>query len=390
MQKVLENLKKKFEIEIIQNKRSVLKRIIEGDELPSKRMVLCVGCIKSFGNHYNVELTDGWNSCWTEISNESLFFPLLQRKILSQGLKIEVVGCSLNNGKLVLPYNSTKRAAWQRKLGEVGNVYPFPISISSIKESGGVIGRVSCYVSRIYPLLYVEGNILRNKFTVTEPSSCFFECLVKDALADHTNKKVGSAIIKIKSFASEVYENIKLGSLVHFYYLFPGKPKNFKRTLVFSNKSKVLYGKKERKDLVKMRKIVDNRSKIMKEVDAVGIVTSVQKTQNNEISHLNLAGVHGNIKIIIHNPSLFGRILNMIEASTLKYMKIVAFLNVVVEAKKTTGIEVKTSNYTEIFHSNFPSHLIQNILSLKEMNLNSLLSHRQECDHFGCVCGLDN
>ena len=387
--KVLENLRKRYTVEINEGRRSVLQRIVEGDEVASKRMVLCVASIRNYGSHYSFELVDGWNSCWVDVSDESLFFPLLQRKIISQGMKIEVVACSMSEGKMIIPFNSARRAAWDRKLGEVHGIYPFPIAISSVKEAGGVICRITGYISRIYPLLYMEGNTLKSKFTVTEPGMCFFECLVRDGVADYSSKKSSSALIKIKTSASEIFENLKLGALVNFYFLTPSKAKNFKRVFIFNHKSKITYSKKERKDLVKVRKTVDSKCKGMKEVDAVGIVISVQRTQSNEVCSLNIAGVHGNIKIIVHNPSLFGRVINIIEASTLKYMKIVAFLNVIVENKKPNTMEVRTSNYSEIIHSNFPSHLMQHIALLKEYNLNSLLSHRQECDHFGCVCGLE-
>lgn len=387
--KVLENLRKRFEIEVNQYHRSILKKIIDGDEMPGKRMVLCIGTVKNFGNKYEVELTDGWYSCWTCINDENLFFPLLQRKIISQGLKIEVVACALSEGKLVMTYNSTRRAAWNRKLGEVQSIFPFPVSISSIKEAGGIIGRITGYISRVYPLLYLEGNTLKKQPTSSDPGSAFFDCLIRDGLADHTSKKVGTSLVKVKHSATEIFENLKLGGLVNFYYTSPVKSANSKKKLLFDHKSRVTYGKKERKDLVKIRKIVDARCKLMKEVDVVGIVISVQKTQNNEVMSIGLAGVHGNIKVTVHNPSLFGRSLGMTEASTLQYMKIVSFLNVQVTMQKSSIVEVKTSNYSEIIHSNFSSHLMQQIVLLKEYNLNSLLCHRPECDHYGCVCGLE-
>jgi BRCA2, oligonucleotide/oligosaccharide-binding, domain 1/BRCA2, helical/BRCA2 repeat len=387
--KVLDSLKKRFNTEIIENKRSILKKIIEGDEVSTKRMVLCIGCIKYLGSQYLIELTDGWHSCWTEISNENLFFPLLQRKKIYEGLKIEVIGCTMVENKLILAYNSTKRASWHRKLGEVSNPYPFPISISSIKESGGLIGNVTGYISRIYPMLYIEASGLKNKYTVSDPTGCFFECTVKDGLVDYSNNKASSALIRIKHQALDIQQNMKLGGLVRFYYLLPEKPKNFKRVLLFNYKSKIAFAKKERKDLVKPRKLVDNKTKAMKEVDAVGVVISLQRTQSGEVASLNLAGVHSDIKINIHNPSLLGRNLSAVEPSTLKSMKIVLFLNLIVENKKSNIIEVKTSNYTEIVHSDFPGYVLQHISVLKDLNLNTLLSHRQECDHFGCVCGFE-
>lgn len=390
VEKVLENLKHRYEKQCMQNKRSILQKIIEGDDLPSKRMVLCVGSIKTFGSSFCVELLDGWYAIWTDINSESLFFPLYQRKTIAQGMKIEMVGCCIKDGKLIIPYNSARRAAWDRKLGEVNTVFPFPICISSIKENGGMIGRVTGYVSRIYPLLYIENNTIKSKFTVNDTNSSFFECLIKDGLVDFTKKKTSSALIRFKSSANEIYENLKLGALVNLYFLQPGEPKNFKRILIFNHKSKILYGKKERKDVVKIRKLVHNKTKCMKEVDAVGIVTNVQRTQGNEIKSLNLACAHGNIRVAIHNPSFFGRVLNMVEVSNLKYMKILAFLNVVADSKKGPVGELKTTNYTEIVHTNFPSHMMQQILVLKEFNLNSVLSHRPECDHFGCVCALDS
>lgn len=393
--KVLENLKAKYDIEINQGKRSILKKIIDGDELPYKRMVLCVGCIKNHGKIFVVELTDGWHSIYSEISEDSLFFPLIQRKVFFQGLKLEVFGCSLAGGKLVLNYNSARRAAWHRKLGEVGNIFPFPVCISSVKEAGGVVGRITVYVSKIYPLLFIENGTIKSKFSTTEPTHSFFDCIVKDGIADFSKKKASSALISIKHNATELYENLKVGKIVSFYFLLPqthlagGKSKHVNRkNFIFNQKSKVTYGKKERKDMIKVREIVNSKTKVMKEVDIIGIVTKVEKTGNNEVSALNLAGVHGNIRVQIHNPSFFGRGLNSIEASNFNYKRFLALFNVYVESKTSPVIEIKTSNYTEILHNNFPERMRQQIDILNDFNLNTLLSHREECDFYGCVCGL--
>jgi hypothetical protein len=393
VRKVLEGLEKRFEVEVIQGKRSVLRRIVEKDEVPYKRMVLCIAVIKNLGNFFNVELTDGWFSVFTEVLPDSLFFPLVQRKVFFQGLKIEVFGCSLHENKLVLPYNSVRRAAWYRPLGEVGSGIPFPVSISSTKETGGIVCRLTAYISRIYPLLFLENNSIKSKFSSNEGKLCFFDCIVKDGLVDYSSKKVSSAMVTFKHNSVEIYESLKLGSLVNLYFLTPQPNPNHKtsnrRCFVFNQKSKISFVKKERKDMIKIRKLVDNKTKVVKEVDAIGIVTSVQRTSSNEVFALSLAGVNGNLKVLVHNPSFFGRVLNMIECSTLNYTKYLAFLNVFVESKKGPVIEIKTSNYTEIVHNNFPSHMMHQYTQLRDLNMNTLLSHREECDHFGCVCGLE-
>lgn len=395
IKKVLENLKHRYEVEILQGKRSILKKIAEKDELPFKRMVLCVGCIKNQGKNFAVELTDGWHSIYTDVSEDSLFYPLIQRKVFFQGLKIEVFGSSLNEGKLSLNYNSVRRAAWHRRLGDVGNVFPFPVCISSVKEAGGVVGRITVYVAKIYPLLFIENGTIKGKFSTNEPTYSFFDCIVKDGIADFSKKKAASALVTVKHNAAEVYENLKVGKMVSFYFLVPqahptgGKTKHVNRkNFVFNQKSKVIYGKKERKDMIKVREIVHNKTKVLKEVDVIGIVTKVEKTMNNEVSALNLAGVHGNIKVQIHNPSFFGRGLNSVEASNFNYKRFLALFNVYVESKTSPVIEIKTSNYTEILHNNFPDRMKQQIDILNDFNLNTLLSHREECDFYGCVCGL--
>ena len=391
--KVKQDLNKRYDIEVLQSRRSVLKRIQENDEVPYKRMVLCVGVIKNQGTSFNIELTDGWHSMHTEIPPDSLFFPLVQRKVLFQGLKIEVFGCSIQDNKLVLPYNSVRRAAWYRTLGQVGSAIPFPVSISSTKELGGIVGRITVYISRIYPLLFLENNSIKSKFSSNEASYSFFDCIVKDGLVDYSSKKVSSALITFKHNAVDIYENVKLGGLINLYFLMPQANPNHKmnhrRCFVFNHKSKVAFVKKERKDMIKIRKLVDNKTKIHKEVDVIGIVTHVQRTSSNEVFALSLAGVNGNLKVLVHNPSFFGRVLNMVESSTLNYTKYLAFLNVYLENKKNPVIEIKTSNYTEIVHNNFPSHMMHQYMQLRDLNMNTLLSHREECDHFGCVCGLE-
>lgn len=59
VKKIYEALKKRFQVEIGEGRRSILKAIIDGDEHANKRMVLCVGIIKQETPNYKLELTDG-------------------------------------------------------------------------------------------------------------------------------------------------------------------------------------------------------------------------------------------------------------------------------------------------------------------------------------------
>ncbi|CAI8597930.1 unnamed protein product, partial [Vicia faba] len=180
---VLEELKYRYEREVNHGHRSTIKRIFEGDGLPSSMMILCISSIHSdhvlesgtlveaqTGNQsreaVQVELTDGWYSI-----NAILDVPLSKqlaagRLFVGQKLRIWGAGLCGWNGpisplevsstvSLFLHINGTYRAHWAERLGFCKVAGP-PLGFKCIKSDGGLIPQTLAGIIRIYPLLYKE------------------------------------------------------------------------------------------------------------------------------------------------------------------------------------------------------------------------------------------
>ncbi|PNT69978.1 hypothetical protein BRADI_2g03990v3 [Brachypodium distachyon] len=193
---VFEELKYRYDREVNNGHRSAIKKILEGNALPSLMMVLCISAIHSrpgiskckleagradtnediSGNksltaaHRNksaqIELTDGWYAL--EASLDVALSEQLDKRKLSIGQKLRIWGASLcgwtgpvsfheasGTVKLMVHVNGSYRARWDDTLGFCKHVGP-PLAFKCIKASGGRVPRTLVGVSRIYPVLYKE------------------------------------------------------------------------------------------------------------------------------------------------------------------------------------------------------------------------------------------
>ncbi|KAK2389081.1 BREAST CANCER 2 like 2A [Trifolium repens] len=180
---VLEELKYRYEREVNHGHRSTIKKILEGDGLPSSMMTLCISSVHSdhvlesgtlcetqTGNQsmeaVKVELTDGWYSI-----NAILDVPLSKqlaagRLFVGQKLRIWGAGLCGWNGpvsplevsstvSLFLHMNGTYRAHWADRLGFCKVAGP-PLAFKCIKSNGGLVPQALAGITRIYPILYKE------------------------------------------------------------------------------------------------------------------------------------------------------------------------------------------------------------------------------------------
>ncbi|KVI03323.1 BRCA2, oligonucleotide/oligosaccharide-binding 1 [Cynara cardunculus var. scolymus] len=181
---VLEELKYRYEREVNNGHRSALKRILEGDALPSSPLVLCIASIQlkrdaeldteviSTSNAIDsstvtsIELTDGWYSVKGLL--DGLLLKQLVAGKLFVGQKLRICGAGLCGWNapvspleastmisLCLHINGTYRAHWADRLGfcKSGCI---PLAFKCIKGSGGVVPSTLVGVIRIYPVLYKE------------------------------------------------------------------------------------------------------------------------------------------------------------------------------------------------------------------------------------------
>ena len=166
---VMLHLKYRYDCEIDRCLRPAIRRIVEKDDVSSKRMVLKVCDIKENSSGCQLELTDGYYSIPTCI--DAPLADAVGRGKIVIGTKLIVSGAELENCesgfdplampkdvKLKIHANSTRKANWDVKLGYYKNPTSLPISLDSILPTGGVIGKLRVYVTHVYQMLYVDAS----------------------------------------------------------------------------------------------------------------------------------------------------------------------------------------------------------------------------------------
>ena len=216
-------LKYRYDREIDQAERSALHKICENDDVPSRRMVLCVSQVyrekliaassravgenvaakgttdmesgnetviqsettkesKSDVTNANppcIEVTDGWYSLPCAL--DPPLKQMIKRGKITVGTKLliygaELIGQSNPAHPLETPpgchfrisANSTRRARWFTKLGYQPMPHSFPIPLMSIFPDGGLVGCTDVIIVRVYPMAYLEKregekNVLRSE-----------------------------------------------------------------------------------------------------------------------------------------------------------------------------------------------------------------------------------
>eukprot|EP01122_Echinamoeba_exundans_P008117 TRINITY_DN2630_c0_g1_i1.p1 TRINITY_DN2630_c0_g1~~TRINITY_DN2630_c0_g1_i1.p1 ORF type:complete len:1501 (-),score=313.67 TRINITY_DN2630_c0_g1_i1:14-4516(-) len=193
-QRVLSQLKYRYEREFNRAHRSALKKILEQDEAAARHIVLAVAAVRwirgaphsvppdlegvygedDFGvlqqasvDGAIVEVTDGWY-CVHAVLDDYLT-ELLDQGKLSIGMKIhvalaEVIGAEQaqsplemtpSSAMLKLRVNAVKRAAWHAQLG-VQKSRVFKSAIRSVRLNGGPVPLLEVFVQRAYPILFSE------------------------------------------------------------------------------------------------------------------------------------------------------------------------------------------------------------------------------------------
>uniref|UniRef100_A0A8C6CQS7 BRCA2 DNA repair associated n=1 Tax=Moschus moschiferus TaxID=68415 RepID=A0A8C6CQS7_MOSMO len=183
-ERVLLQLKYRYDVEIDRSKRSAIKKIMERDDTAAKTLVLCVSEIISLSTDISepsssktssvdttkvavVQLTDGWYAIKAQV--DPPLSALLKNGRLTVGQKIIIHGAELVGSPdactpleapeslmLKISANSTRPACWYAKLGFCPNPRPLPLPLSSLFSDGGNVGCVDIIVLRAYPIQWME------------------------------------------------------------------------------------------------------------------------------------------------------------------------------------------------------------------------------------------
>nr|XP_014349572.1 PREDICTED: breast cancer type 2 susceptibility protein isoform X1 [Latimeria chalumnae]XP_014349573.1 PREDICTED: breast cancer type 2 susceptibility protein isoform X1 [Latimeria chalumnae] len=198
-ERVLLQLKYRYDIEVDKCRRSTVKKIMERDDTAAKTLVLCISKLisveakttpycKSFSDRFKqtknknekgaeearkeavagvIETTDGWYGI--KVLLDPPLTVLVQRGRLSVGCKIITHGAEIIGSQdactpleapeclmLKISANSTRPACWSAKLGFHRDPRPFPLPLASLFNDGGLVGCVDVVVVRLYPIQWME------------------------------------------------------------------------------------------------------------------------------------------------------------------------------------------------------------------------------------------
>uniref|UniRef100_H3AGP4 Tower domain-containing protein n=1 Tax=Latimeria chalumnae TaxID=7897 RepID=H3AGP4_LATCH len=187
-ERVLLQLKYRYDIEVDKCRRSTVKKIMERDDTAAKTLVLCISKLISVEDRFKqtknknekgaeearkeavagvIETTDGWYGI--KVLLDPPLTVLVQRGRLSVGCKIITHGAEIIGSQdactpleapeclmLKISANSTRPACWSAKLGFHRDPRPFPLPLASLFNDGGLVGCVDVVVVRLYPIQWME------------------------------------------------------------------------------------------------------------------------------------------------------------------------------------------------------------------------------------------
>ncbi|XP_076049241.1 uncharacterized protein LOC143029922 [Oratosquilla oratoria] len=207
LENVMSNLKYRYDREIDRAQRPVLRKITEQDDIPQKTMVLCVVAIKcsamdtkdiretsSSPQNVTLELTDGWYSI--ECVVDAGMVHQIEEGRVRIGSKLVVHGAELvgslaachpleaHSMKLRLHTNMVRVARWWARLGGGYGNKPILSRISSVVDKGGLIGKITVALVRVYPTVYLQ----RIKGSMRAVGERAHQVLQREALAFRDQK----------------------------------------------------------------------------------------------------------------------------------------------------------------------------------------------------------
>ena len=400
--RILEDLKRRWYIENEKGMRSIIKRIQDGDELPSRRMVLCIGEV----NYNRLELTDGWYSIHAIV-------PTHDDKILKQfksGTKVNICFMTREGEGYKIDLNAFRRAAWHEKLGAGKNAIPFVVNLKSLYQEGGMVPCVDVIVVKRYAMSYHvkadEKEYRFNESSFEEFNDTYqpkdpegtpyvrthFTVMVKDALMIHNKNYDESAYVTIYENAVEMFEELKPNNRIKLYILKPAKnAKNTKLHFNYVRSSRFKHLGRVEEDYSICNPFYHEHLEYDIECDIIGVILQILKNTDRTVYMIILgtSKLH-KITITFTIATFHSAILRKLKHSYFRDLSILSITNLKVLHRKHSLIATQD---TEFFIRSPPPHFlpkIQEISSLYHSQPHSFMSlvHHPSCDENGCVCTL--
>jgi breast cancer 2 susceptibility protein len=200
-QRLIDQLKYRYEKEVRCGMRSSVRKVLNKDVSSTTTMILCVSMIHATeegskasssthgrSQHTIIELTDGWYGVKAVVDGQMK--AKLEKGIIQPGTKIVVCNAILIGAGdgvdpldgsydsmnpeipiyMILSSNATRLAAWNSRLGFVKPTKECVANqgalkcrrLSDIVIGGGVVPSIDLLVCRVYPLLHFERNGLQS------------------------------------------------------------------------------------------------------------------------------------------------------------------------------------------------------------------------------------
>lgn len=173
-ERVLRQLRYRYEREVVRNERSVLRRIVEGDSHAAQPLVLLLAAAPHTpplapngagagaaapsattggGESVRVVLSDGWH--FLDAQLDATLSRRLRSGALRPGLKLVLVGCRLDGAEdgapcLAVHANGARLARWDARLGRLRCRKMPHFSLRTLVPGGGVAPSVCVAVQRHY------------------------------------------------------------------------------------------------------------------------------------------------------------------------------------------------------------------------------------------------
>ncbi|XP_058793270.1 uncharacterized protein LOC131665410 [Phymastichus coffea] len=312
--RIMNELKYRYDREIDQAQRPALRRILEKDDVSTRRMVLCISSIKEsivveetskevitkLGlSRWKVEATDGWYDI--PLTVDSAMANYISTGKIKEGTKIITYGAELMecergffplekppNVSLKIHTNCTRRAKWDVKLGYQKISRPIPVKLRDIISAGGMIGEITAAAARVYPILYrektVDGKSIYRNARCEEKVAIAHERAVErkvDAMYAEAQKNFHSKK-KLESDDDSDTSQIQISQKFNHY---ERKQEEFKRKL----ESQVRHGLPPRRDVTTVLKIrlVDDCTTVILSIWGAGEESDCDIREGDTISIYN-------------------------------------------------------------------------------------------------------
>ncbi|KAG7347764.1 BRCA2 repeat domain protein [Nitzschia inconspicua] len=201
--RLIHDLKSRFQREMVEGRRSPLRRILNCDASPKTMMILVVSQTLSSPSMKDgdcklqklkiLEVSDGWHAIKAELDSKLSKF--VENNLIKVGTKLLVSNAQIvgvgegvdpldtssegDSALLQLSANATRLARWNAKLGLV-KVSPSQAPkgrlllkrLSDVVEGGGNVPAISLFIQRVYPIMYYEKSEGDSSNPVTDSSTC--------------------------------------------------------------------------------------------------------------------------------------------------------------------------------------------------------------------------